>query len=130
MTGWSINNALKGIGGEFELSRLVGAFGGVVFIVSTPAFTAWWIANGHDFDVTAFCLSFSAGIAAISGGTAVAVAHKDKNVASAKVIAQTGAVPTPALDGARVPQGDPPPVDQAPVDKPVDDAAGLPESMR
>lgn len=119
MIDGQIRNALKGIGGEYEISRLVGAFGGVVFIVSVPAFQAWQIANGHEFDVTAFCLAFSAGIAGISGGTAVAVAHKDKAVASSKVIEQTGAVPTPALDGAKVPTGPAPPVDKPALDEPL-----------
>ncbi len=125
MIDGQIRNALRGISGEYELNRLVGAFGGVVYILAGPAFQAWNISRGIDFDVTAFCLAYAGGIATITGGTALAVAHKDKNVASAKVIAQTGAVPTPAIDGARVPTGDPPPVD-----KPADDAAGLPESMR
>ena len=122
---WKINNALKGIGGEFEINRLIGAFGGVVYILSAPAFQAWNIHLGHEFDVTAFCLAYAGGMAGVTGGTALAIAHKDKNVASAKVVEQTGAVPTPALDGIRVPVGDPPPVD-----KPADDTAGLPESMR
>ncbi len=120
---WNITNALKGTNGEFELNRLVGAFGGVVFIVTTPAFVAWQIHNGGTFDITAYCLAFSAGIAGVSGGTALAIAHKDKNVASAKVIAQTGAVPTPAIDGARVPIGDPPPVDKPAVAEELPDYA-------
>lgn len=119
MTGFS--NALKGIGGEYELSRLVGALGGVAYVICANAFVAYeviWLGKG--FDVTAYCLAFSGGLAGIVGGTAGAVAWKDKGVASAKVIAQTGAVPTPALDGARVPQGDPPPVDK-PGDGAVDE---------
>lgn len=121
---WNITNALKGANGDFELNRLVGAFGGVVFIVTVPAFVAWQIHNGGEFDITAYCLAFSAGIAAVSGGSALAIAHKDRNVAAAKVIAQTGAVPTPAKDGARVPTGDPPPVDKPAVDE------SLPEYAR
>ena len=109
---WKINNALKGIGGEFEVNRLLTALGGVVYIIGAPAFQAWTIHTGHVFDITAFCLAYPAGIAAITGGGALAIAHKDKNVASAKVTELTGAVPTPALDGARVPAGPPPPVDK------------------
>ncbi len=122
MTGFT--NALKGIGGEYELSRLVGFFGGVVYVICANAFVAYeviWL--GKAFDVTAYCLSFSTGLAGIVGGTAGAIAWKDKGVASAKVIAQTGAVPTPAIDGARVPQGAPPPVD-TPIEG---DAADLPD---
>lgn len=123
---WKINNALKGIGGEFEINRLVGAFGGVAYIIGAHVFVGYevlWL--GKAFDLTAYCLGFPAGLAVVAGGTAGAIALKDRHVASSKIIEQTGAVPTPAKDGARVPQGDPPPVD-----KPVDDAAGLPESMR
>lgn len=107
------SNALKGIGGEYELSRLVGFFGGVTYVIGTHIFVGYeviWL--GRQFDVTAYCLAFSGGLAAIVTGTAGAVAWKDKGVASAKVIAQTGAVPTPAIDGAKVPSGDPPPVDK------------------
>lgn len=105
--------ALKGISGDYELNRLVGFFGGIAYTICANFFVGYeviWLGKG--FDVTAYCLSFSGGIAAIVTGTAGAVAWKDKGVASAKVIAQTGAVPTPALDGAKVPTGDPPPVDQ------------------
>lgn len=122
-------NLLKGIGGEFELSRVVGFFGGVTYVVCANVFVAYeviWLGKG--FDVTAYCLAFSGGLAGIVTGTAGAVAWKDKGVASAKVIAQTGAVPTPAIDGARVPMGDPPPVDQ-PAPQTGDDA-GLPEALR
>ena len=128
-------NALKGIGGEYELNRLVGFFGGIVYVVCANIFVGYevlWL--GKDFDVTAYCLAFSGGVAAIATGTAAAVSIKDRNVASAKVIAQTGAVPTPAIDGAKVPMGDPPPVDPAPVpgnrseDAPAD--AGLPEGLK
>lgn len=111
-------NALRGIGGQYELNRLVGFFGGAVYVLSAPSFVAYevlWL--GKDFDITAYCLAFSGGIAAIVTGTAGAVAIKDRNVASAKVIAQTGAVPTPAIDGAKVPTGDPPPVDKAAVEE-------------
>lgn len=119
-------NLLKGIGGEYEISRVVGAFGALVYIISVPSFVAYEVIwAGKDFDITAFCLAYSGGLAAITGGTALAVAHKDKNVAAAKVIAQTGAVPTPAIDGAKVPTGDPPPVDQPaePVNEAIPDYA-------
>lgn len=122
----ALSNALKGIGGEYELNRLVGAFGGVAYVLCANGFVAYEVFGlGREFDITAYCLAFSAGLAAITTGTAVAVAHKDQKVASAKVIEQTGAVPTPAKDGARVPTGEPPPVD-----KPADEAAGLPDTLK
>jgi hypothetical protein len=104
--------ALKGISGDYELNRLVGFFGGIVYVIGAHAFVAYhviWL--GNDFDVTAYCLAFPGGLAVVAGGTAAAVSLKDRNVASAKVISQTGAVPTPAIDGAKVPTGDPPPVE-------------------
>lgn len=108
-----LTNALRGIGGEFELNRLVGFFGGVVYVIGAHVFVGYevfWLGRG--FDVTAYCLAFPGGLAVVAGGTAAAVSIKDRNVASAKIIEQTGAVPTPAKDGAQVPTGDPPPVDK------------------
>lgn len=105
--------ALKGIGGEFEINRLVGAFGGIVYVIGAHIFVGYdvlWV--GKDFDLTAYCLAFPSGLAVVAGGTAAAISLKDRNVASSKVIEQTGAVPTPAIDGSKVPVGDPPPVDQ------------------
>lgn len=110
--------ALRGISGDYELSRLVGFFGGITYTICANVFVGYEVIwQGKDFDVTAYCLAFSGGLAGIVTGTAGAVAWKDKGVASAKVIEQTGAVPSPAIDGARVSQGDPPPVDQ-PADLP------------
>ena len=109
---WSINHAFKGLNGEFEAVRLLGAAGVASFILGANGFQAWNIANGHPFDVASYCTFFPAGLAAVIAAIAGGAAWKDKGVASAKVTAQTGAIPTPALDGARVPTGDPPPVDQ------------------
>jgi hypothetical protein len=109
-----ISNALKGIGGEYELNRLVGFFGGVVYVIGAHVFVGYevfWL--GQDFDITAYCLAFPGGLAVVAGGTAAAISLKDRNVASSKVIEQTGAVPTPANDGAKVPTGAPPPVDSS-----------------
>ncbi len=122
-----LTDALKGIGGHYELNRLVGAFGGVVYIIAANAFVGYevfWL--GKNFDVTAYCLAFTSGLAVIAGGTAGAIAIKDRNVASSKVIEQTGAVPTAALDGAKVPTGDPPPVDK-PAEQPTEE---LPDYAR
>lgn len=115
-------NALKGIGGEYELNRVIGFIAGLSYSFGALAFTAWNMAEGREFDVVAFCTAFGGGAAFITGGTAAAVAWKDKAVASAKVTEQTGAVPAPPLDGPRVPIGDPPPVGQ-PSPAPNDAAA-------
>ena len=103
MTPGKWANALKGISGEYELGRLVGLFGGIAYTICANVFVAYEVIwRGKDFDVTAYCLAFPSGVAAIATGTAVGIAIKDRNVASSKVISQTGAVPTPALDGAKL----------------------------
>lgn len=102
---------LRGINGGYELNRVVGAIGGVVYIIAAQAFVAWNMWKGNPFDVTAYCLAFPAGLATIAGGTAAAVSLKDRNVASAKVVEQTGAVPAKPPAGPKVPQGKAPPVD-------------------
>lgn len=89
-----ILQALKGISGEFEINRVIGAIGGIVYILAVPMFTAWEVIhNGREFDVIAFCAAYPAGIVLIVGAIAGATAYKDKGVATAKVIEQTGAVP-------------------------------------
>lgn len=78
-----ILEALKGIGGEFEINRVVGAFGGFSYIVGANAFVAWNMHRGVPFDLTAYCLSFPTGLAAVVGSIAGAVSLKDRNVAKA-----------------------------------------------
>lgn len=116
-----VTNLLKGIGGEFELNRVVGFIGGIAYVICANFFvwyqTVW---KGVVFDVTTYCLAFPGGLAVVAGGTAAAISLKDRNVASSKIIEQTGAVPTPAPDGPKVPIGEPPPVDK-PATETVDD---------
>lgn len=101
MKGFS--NLLRGIGGEFEINRVVGALGAVVYIVCANAFVAWNLSQGKEFNVTEYCLAFPSGLAVVVGAIAGAVAIKDRNVATAKVISETGAVPTPPPAGPQVP---------------------------
>ena len=90
----SITNALKGIGGEYEINRVVGALGGTFYILTACGLVAYdVIVKGREFDIVAFCAAFPAGLGVAVGAIAGAVAWKDKGVASAKVIEQTGAVP-------------------------------------
>lgn len=106
-------NMLRGIGGEFELNRVVGFVGGIAYVIFANFFVWFQVVwKGGAFDVAEYCLAFPGGLAVVAGGTAVAVAVKDRNVASSKIIEQTGAVPAPPLDGPKVPTGAPPPVDQ------------------
>jgi len=93
-----ILNALKGIGGEYEVQRILGAFGTVVYVVSAPALI-WFGKVTASFD--SFCIAYPAGIAACVGATAGAIALKDRNVATAKVVESTGSLPaTPPMPPA------------------------------
>lgn len=105
MRGFSF--ALKGIGGQYELNRVVGAFGGVAYIVGAVGLTGYdVIVRSREFDIVAFCAAFPAGLAVVVGAIAGAVAWKDRGVATAKVISETGAIPVAPPDGPAVPVGE------------------------
>ena len=74
-------NALKGVGGEFEVQRVLGAVGTLVYIFTAPALV-WAGKVVVSFD--SFCLAYPAGIAACLGATAGSIALKDRQVAKAK----------------------------------------------
>ena len=98
-----IFNMLRGITGEFEINRVVGAFGASAYVICANAFVAWnVIYRGHEFDVVAYCTAFPAGLGIAVGAIAGAVAIKDRNVATATVVRDTGAMP------AAAPPADPP----------------------
>lgn len=98
----SILNALKGITNEYEVQRVLGAFGTVVYASAAPVFVAVGIIK--DVSLTEFSLAFPAGLAACIGATAGAIALKDRQTATAKVIEQTGAQPGQAALGAQAVQ--------------------------
>lgn len=98
-----LTNALRGAGGEFEINRVVGAVGTIAYIGCANAFVAINFAKGQTFNVTEYCLAFPGGLAVCVGAIAGAVSIKDRNVATAKVISETGAVPTPPPAGPPVP---------------------------
>lgn len=77
---------LRGANGGVEVNRLTGFLGGLGLIGYT-GYDVIWLANGFE------PLSFSAGVAAIVTGTGGAVAIKDRNVATSKVIEATGSKP-------------------------------------
>ncbi|TXH85404.1 MAG: hypothetical protein E6Q77_00540 [Rhizobium sp.] len=93
-------DALKGIGGEFEVQRVLGALGTVTYTLAAPLLVATEIIKG--VSLTEFSLAFPAGLATCIGATAGAIALKDRNVATAKVVERTGAVPAPPPAGPRV----------------------------
>ncbi len=77
----SIFNALKGIGGQYEVQRVLGAFGTITYIVMAPAFV--W-AGKVQTTLEGFCIQYPIGLAACVGATAGAIALKDRQVAKAK----------------------------------------------
>lgn len=105
--------ALRGIGGEYEISRVIGGFGALAYCVGANGFIAHEVLiQGKDFDLSTYCTLFPVGLAAIIGAAAGSVALKDRQVATAKVIEATGAIPAPPPKGPRVP------TDKMPVDTP------------
>lgn len=94
--GWT--TVLRGHGDQLELNRLVGFVGGVAYVLIANALVAWVVIyRGGEFDITAYCLAFPGGLAVIINGTSAAVAIKDRNVATAKMIERGGLqTPTPS----------------------------------
>jgi hypothetical protein len=89
-----ITNILRGIGGEFEWTRVFGAAGVAIYIIAANGFEAWTIFyQGKPFDVTAYCLAFPTGLGAAIAAIATAAGQKDKAVASAQTVQDTGALP-------------------------------------
>lgn len=79
-----ITNALRGIGGEFEITRVIAGVGGFAYIVGANGFVAWNMFNGHEFDLTAYCIAFPSGLGAVIVSAAGAARIKDQGVATAK----------------------------------------------
>lgn len=105
MKGFS--QILRGINGALELNRVNLFMGAAGFVFGSLVFQGWAMWRGDEFSIEAFCLAFGTGFAALGLGGAGAVAIKDRNVASATIISQTGAVPAPPPAGPPVPT--PPP---------------------
>ena len=86
----TLSNILRNIGGEFEVGRalVVGAAGAA--IISPIGFQAWAMANGASFDVTAWCLAYPGGLAALVTSGILSVGKKDKDVEAARKIAKEG----------------------------------------
>lgn len=88
----NLTSIFKGAGGEYEVNRFVGGVGVLTYIVAVPAFEAWHMAQGHPFDVVAFCAAYPTGLGLAIGAIAGAVAIKDRNVAKAKTETAAAAV--------------------------------------
>lgn len=83
----TILNALKGVTGGYEIQRILGATGTIVYIFTAPALV-WARIVAVSFE--GFCLAYPAGLAACVGATAGAIALKDRQVARAKVVERGG----------------------------------------
>lgn len=111
---WPFESALRGIGGQFEITRVLGGFGALAYCIGVHIFVGWEvIVDGKDFDLIAYCAAFPGGLVVIIGAAAGAASWKDKGVASAKVIETTGAVPAPPPAGPRVAPGEASAADEA-----------------
>jgi hypothetical protein len=81
----SLFHMLKNINGEFELGRVLLASSGFAGIITPIVFETLDMAhNGWHFDVTAWCVAFPGGLAALSGIGVFAIGKKDKDVAVAR----------------------------------------------
>lgn len=90
---WKITHALKTRSGEFEINRLVGAFGATAYVIGAHVFLAYDVMwKGRAFNVTEYCLAFPTGLGVAVGAIAGAVALKDRQVAKAAVTLQEGEV--------------------------------------
>ena len=88
-------NFLRGIGGEFEIGRVLLGASGAAAIVSPIAFQAWdMLAHAARFDVVAWCTAYPGGLAALSGIGVFAIGKKDNAVAQAKAVPGTSTQPT------------------------------------
>lgn len=81
-----LSEFLRGPGGDLEITRGLGALGGVAYVIGAHTFVAWEIHLGRGFDLTAYCLAFPGGLAAVIAAAAGGAAWKDKGTANAKVI--------------------------------------------
>lgn len=88
-------NILRGIGGDLEWTRVLGGAGVAVYIVAANGFEAWTVFwQGKAFDVVSYCAAFPTGLGVAIAAIATAAAQKDKTVATAQVVRDTGALPT------------------------------------
>jgi hypothetical protein len=90
----NITGILKGVSGQLEWTRVFGAIGVAVYMVATLVCVGWTVFRlGKPFDVTAYCIGFPTGLGIAIAAIATAAGQKDKAVASAQTVQDTGALP-------------------------------------
>lgn len=89
------DSALRGPGGDYEITRVLGGFVTLAYAVCVNFFSFWNVVIEHRiFDIVAYCAAFPGGAVVLVGASAGAAALKDRNVAAAKIIERTGVVPS------------------------------------
>ncbi len=82
-------NILRGLSGEFEIGRVYLAVSGLAGITTPIGFQIWhMIENGGVFDVTAWCVAYPGGLAALGALGVFTIGKKDEKVATAKATLQ------------------------------------------
>lgn len=82
----AISNILRGIGGELEIGRVLLAGSGIAAVLTPIAFQFLDMAhNAWKFDVTAWCVAYPGGLAALNGIGVFTLGKKDRDVATARV---------------------------------------------
>lgn len=90
----SVLNIFRGLGGEVEVGRVCLVVGGAFAVISPIAFEIYELGwNGGHFDVTAWCLAYPGGLAALVAGGVLGIGQKDKAVATAQNVRHTGSLP-------------------------------------
>lgn len=114
-------NLLKGISGEFEIIRVLGAGGILVYVLAANIFEAYVVFHtDKGFDVVAYCAAFPAGLGVAIAAVAGSAAVKDRNVAVARQVQDTGTMPAPAT----------PPMQEVKVINPPSDPANVQETSK
>jgi hypothetical protein len=107
-----ISSILKGIGGEFESTRVLGAAGVLSYILVANGlviYHCWYLQKA--FDIVAYCTAFPGGLGVAIAAVGITAGVKDRNVAAARTVEQTGSQPaTPPApspkDDAELPEGE------------------------
>ena len=81
---------LRGIGGEVEIGRALLALASLAAIASPIGFQAWDMVRGAHFDVTAWCVAYPGGLAALVTAGILGIGRKDQNVAAARATRTAG----------------------------------------
>jgi len=84
----SLRDILKNAAGEFEVGRTLLTSAAGSAIASPIGFQAWDMAHGAHFDVTAWCLAYPGGIAALVSSGVLSIGKKGKDDATAGQIRQ------------------------------------------